>query len=323
MSMYGSPSVSFFLIGGYSLLGAKPQGYAEKTEAIQARTDGLGDTWDEFTPTGAKKATLSQEGMFFDVGTNLAHAALNGSQTTSRVMCIAREGNVAGKHFVGYAGAYAGTYDVLAKLNDLTKADVSYTISGARDEGQILQILEAKTADWNTESAGEVDYTLDTTQRVIPITSNSQANPTVVTTPVPHGLTTGQVVIIAGETGSSPTINGQRTVTVISATTFSVPVNTSAGTGGTGGTIVLASTVNGGIGFQQVTAFSGFTGFVGKIRDSADDSTYADLVTFANVTSAPSAEAVAVTGTVDRYLAVDGNVTGTGSLTLMIGFARR
>lgn len=322
MSMYGSPQVGFFLVGGYSLLGSKLQGFSESVEAMQTRTDGLGDTWQEHTPTGAKKATLDQSGAFFDAGTNLAHAALDAEQATSRVICLNFEGNTIGKRFIGYAGGYSHKYSVLAKLGDLTKADVAYAISGNRDEGLILQDWTAKAADWSTVSA-DFDSTTDPTLRVIPITSNTQANPTVITTPVTHGLTTGDVIVISGETGSSPTINGERTVTVISTTTFSVPVNTSAGTGGTGGTFIKANSQGGAIGFQQVTAFTGFTGFVGKIQDSADATTYADLVTFTNVTSAPSAEAVVVSGTVDRYLGVDGNVTGSGSLTIFIGLARR
>lgn len=83
-----------------------------------------------------------------------------------------------------------------------------------------------------------------------------------------------------------------------------------------------ASSAAGGVGYLQVTAFSGFTGFVAKIRHSADDVTYADLVTFTNVTSGPTAQRVAVAGTVNRHLAVDGNVTGTGSVTCLIGFKR-
>lgn len=323
MAFYGSSNIGFFLVSGYSMLAAKLQGISESVEAMLEDTSGLGDTWAEFTPTGMKRAELSQDGAFYDAGANSAHAALSASQTTSRVICLSIEGNTIGKRFVGYSGAYGHKYEPLAKVGGLTKANVEYTVSGNRDEGIILQDLTAKTADWNTESADNTDYTLDPAQRVIPITSNTQANPTVITTPVPHGLTSGDIVLIAGNSGSSPTINGERTVTVISTTTFSVPVNTSAGSGGTGGTIVRANSTGGGIGFQQVTAFSGFTGFVGKVRDSADDSTYADLVTFANVTSAPAAEAVTVAGTVDRYLAVDGNVSGTGSLTVFIGFARR
>lgn len=83
-----------------------------------------------------------------------------------------------------------------------------------------------------------------------------------------------------------------------------------------------ASTSAGGVGYQHVTAFSGFTGFVGKVRHSADDVTYADLVTFTNVTSAPNAQRSSVAGTVNRHLAFDGNVTGTGSITIWAGFAR-
>lgn len=67
----------------------------------------------------------------------------------------------------------------------------------------------------------------------IGIVSNSVANPTVITTESPHRLTTGETVLIFGVTGSTPDINGERVATVISPTTFSVPVNvTIAGVGG-------------------------------------------------------------------------------------------
>ena len=66
------------------------------------------------------------------------------------------------------------------------------------------------------------------------INSSSVANPTVITTSAAHGLWTGNSILIAGHTGSAPDINGNHTVTVISSTTFSIPVNvTVAGTGGT------------------------------------------------------------------------------------------
>jgi len=321
MAMYGSNSIGFFLASGYNLLASKLQGIAEKVAAAQTRTDGLGDAWAEHTPTGMKESTLSQDGAFYDAGTNLAHEAHRTPPTTaSRVVCLAFEGNTMGKRFIGWSGAMTTAYEVLANLGNLTKANATYTISGNRDEGIILQPLETKTGDWNTESS-DVDYTADPGQRVVPITSNSIANPSVVTTPIPHGLTTGDIILISGVASSSPTINGERTVTVTSTTTFTVPVNVTVG--GTGGSFVKANSTGGGMAYQQVTAFSGFTGFVGKIRDSADGVTYADLATFANVTSAPSAEAVTVAGTVDRYLAYDGNVTGSGSITVFGGFARR
>lgn len=83
-----------------------------------------------------------------------------------------------------------------------------------------------------------------------------------------------------------------------------------------------ASSANGGVGYLQVPAFTGFSGFVAKIRHSADDVVYADLITFSNVTAGPTAQRVEVAGTVNRHLAVDGNVTGSGSLRAVIAFAR-
>lgn len=67
----------------------------------------------------------------------------------------------------------------------------------------------------------------------IAITSSTNANPIVVTTPT-HGYTTGDTVVIAGHSANT-TANGGWIVTVISATTFSIPaagvgVGTASGT---------------------------------------------------------------------------------------------
>ena len=81
------------------------------------------------------------------------------------------------------------------------------------------------------------------------------------------------------------------------------------------------SSADGGVGFLHVVAYSGFTDVVFKIRDSSDDSTYADLITFSTVTGI-GAERATVAGTVDQYLAVSWDVTGSGSVTFMVGFKR-
>lgn len=66
------------------------------------------------------------------------------------------------------------------------------------------------------------------------IATSSVANPTVITTLTPHGLTSGETTTIAGHTGSTPAVDGARVVTVLTPTTFTVPVNvTVAGAGGT------------------------------------------------------------------------------------------
>lgn len=84
-----------------------------------------------------------------------------------------------------------------------------------------------------------------------------------------------------------------------------------------------ASSANGGAGYIQATTYSGLTNAIVKIQHSADDAIWVDLITFATITAVPASEVIAVTGTVDRYLRYSINVTGTGSITLAVGFGRR
>lgn len=321
MSLLASSQFGVFLVDGYNLLSAKIKDFSDEVEVILEPSDGLGDTWRETKPTGMRQASITQNGAFFDTTTAGIHDAMKAAPSTVRLVAWAFAGNVIGAIFNACQGACTTKYAVLSATAKLTKANVTYQVSGALDEGVILQSATPKTIDWNTKTDGfPVDYTLDPTQTVIPITANTLANPSVVSTPVPHGLTTGDIILIAGVATSSPTINGPRTVTVISPTTFSVPVNVT--TAGTGGTFVRANTRLGGVGYQFVSALSGFTGFIGKIRSSPDDITYADLITFTNVTAAPAAERLTVAGTIDRYLSFNGDVTGAGSITPFVGFKR-
>jgi hypothetical protein len=314
-----------FLVDGYNLLAAKVKTLSFKQTSLTEPSDGLGDPSEAFSPVGKVRALLTQGVAFFDTVANSIHDAM-ATKLGSTPAAVARVGvfglgQVAGAVFWGLAGLFSVEYDVLIEDEKLTKANAGHLVTGLVERGMIVQPLAVKTVDWNTKSLGTpIDYTLDPSQVPIPITSNSLANPSVVTTPVPHGLTTGDIVLIAGVITSNPTINGSRTVTVISPTTFSVPVNVT--TAGTGGSFVRANSSNGASGYQEVTAMAGFTGYVGKLRDSPDDVTYADLLTFANVTAAPNAQRVTVAGVVDRYVSHDGDVTGAGSLTVFSGVAR-
>ena len=69
----------------------------------------------------------------------------------------------------------------------------------------------------------------------VSVTSSSVANPSVITTGAAHGLVSGNKVLIAGHSGSTPDINGEHVATVLTTTTFSIPVNVTVG--GTGGTV--------------------------------------------------------------------------------------
>lgn len=68
------------------------------------------------------------------------------------------------------------------------------------------------------------------------ITNISVANPTVITTSAPHHLEAGTKVLVTGS-DSTPNIDGEQTVTVLTATTFSIPINVT--TGGTVGRIFI------------------------------------------------------------------------------------
>lgn len=86
---------------------------------------------------------------------------------------------------------------------------------------------------------------------------------------------------------------------------------------------LTAQSTNGGVAHLHVTAFSGLTNNVITIEDSSDGSTgWATIATFATVTGVTS-ERLAIAGTIKRYVRVVDNVTGTGSCTRVVSFARR
>lgn len=96
------------------------------------------------------------------------------------------------------------------------------------------------------------------------ISSSSVANPTIITTTAAHGLTTGNIVTISGHTGSTPDINNSYTVTVLTTTTFTIPVNVTVG--GTGGTWTLDTPVSGALISADVTGDLRL-----KVRFAAED----------------------------------------------------
>ena len=83
-------------------------------------------------------------------------------------------------------------------------------------------------------------------------------------------------------------------------------------------------TVNGMAAAIHVTAFTGFTGVAVKIQHSADNTTWTDLASFTNVTAVGRERIIVAKGTqVNRYLRASVDVTGTGSVTLLVAAAPR
>jgi hypothetical protein len=327
MARYGSKSV-LFLADGYDLLAAKIQAVRVKVVNETEPSDGLGDDWRYHSATGMSRAEIVQEGGFFDTSSGSSHAAYSAGivtspQTAHRVAVVGYQGQTIGAQFFGFEGLLQTEYEVLAQVGVLQRANATAVISGRCDQGAILHALTTETADAHTE-ASSVDNAVDVLQRVVPITSSSVANPSVITTTVPHGLTTGDTVLISGHTGSTPSINGEQTATVTSTTTFTIPVNVTVG--GTGGTLTRGKTMNGAAAYLEMTALSlgGHTAAQVTIRDSADDIVFGDLVAFTPRTST-GAERVTVAGAVERYAAVSLDFTGAGSspsTTYLAGLAR-
>lgn len=85
-----------------------------------------------------------------------------------------------------------------------------------------------------------------------------------------------------------------------------------------------ALSLNGGVAAIHTTAYAGLTGAIIKVQHSTDNSTWADLITFTNITGVSSERKFLAKGTtVNRYVRVVTDVTGTGSVTFLVAFAPR
>jgi len=75
------------------------------------------------------------------------------------------------------------------------------------------------------------------------IATSSIASPSVITTSAAHSFVSTDTLTIAGHTGSTPAVDGERVATVTAPTTFTVPINVTGG--GSGGTAQLSPTTLG------------------------------------------------------------------------------
>ena len=224
------------------------------------------------------------------------------------------EGNTAGVR--GISGSLRrGSRERAPSDGKLTRAKHEHHVNGILAAPVILSQQVQRTAAFDTESAS-IDNGF--AAAVVNITSNSIANPTVVTAAAVHGLVTGDAVVIAGVATSDPTINGVHIVTVLTTLTFTVPVNVT--TGGTGGTVRRVSTRNGGIAYIQVPhttahpfALDGYTNWIFDVRGSNDNATFAGLTGASLTSTARGHLAIAVSGNIPRYIAAGGALTGAGT----------
>lgn len=312
--IYGWDDVSILLINGYDFL---PY-LVDELQLPESKA-----IIDEFRPAG-KRFPRRMDSHARDTKNPFTHSCLydTGDGSPDELLAtlpqggplvISIQGNVAGRKAI--CGTLAtSAYEVVPAADKLTRAKAEHGVDGRLYEGHILSPQIQRTGDFNTQAASiDNGYAA----AAVNISASSVANPTHITTATPHGLVTGDTVEIASHSGSTPSINGIKVVTVLDATHFTIAVNVTVG--GTGGTMRRTNTRNGGMIFILVPdtdddpfALDGHTALALDARGSADNSTFAPLATASSFTTRGGV-AVPVSGNIPRYIACGGDFTGAGS----------
>lgn len=146
------------------------------------------------------------------------------------------------------------------------RPDVCYESGASLKTWSAIDMKSAAATQWARTNLSLLasEWTDRATTKTI--TSITKAAAAVVTTSASHGLSTGDLVYIKNS-NSSTSIDGYQTVTNLTATTFSVPVDTSGGaSAGTSGTMyVISRSLNFRYG-RNLTGTSGGPGLLGYTR---------------------------------------------------------
>lgn len=323
MALHG-PKDAFLLVGGRNL-SSDTWVLDETMENLQEETHGLGATWVENTAVGIARVTLEASGGLYDDRTAGNVEAFQGMGSTLQPVDYGFSGSAAGAHAITLNGSYAATWKRMLTKDGLTKAHAIHRMSAIYYRARVLHGITAETTDPGTGTA--VDHATDIWNLGQAVTSSSVANPTVITVPKRHNLTSGAVVLFTGHTGSTPNLNGGNgyIATVTGDYTFTVPVNVTVG--GTGGTFQEVSSYGASANLHTLALSLGtYTSVVIKVRHSPDNSTYTDLLTFSNVTAAntSNSQSAPVTTLVNRWTMMtwDFQGSGSGSITPYVALGR-
>lgn len=316
------PNDIFLVVGGYNLIGDGDRVNSIKLPDATATiedTTGVGAMQPRHKFTGHKSYDdIEFDGWFSDESDSI-NTRLQAISQTARVLMGGDAGQAIGDPFVG-GTALDFQYKRRPEPTLLVKAGGALRTTGDVHHGVLLKPLTAITADGDTEASS-----IDLGASTVAIATSSVANPSVITTSAPHGLETGDTVTIAGHSGSTPDINGDRVVTVLTPTTFTIPLNVTVG--GTGGTMRRIKTAGGVWLYAEVPALAlgGYDDLTFDFSHSVDNAAWVSLDTLA-FTSAPDGQRVFVSGTINRYLSVAWSFTGTGSspsATILAGASRQ
>lgn len=149
---FGSDDVGFVLIGGYDL---RPNltDFSDNTEAILEETTVLGNSWQEQTYVGLRRADIAVNGFYDDAALRSVEALATRSGE-QRVLSYTIEGNTVGRNFVGYQGAMQASVSRVASRGAIHKVSAQFQGSGRVEQGKILKTLSTiSAATGNTQSS--------------------------------------------------------------------------------------------------------------------------------------------------------------------------
>ncbi len=105
----------------------------------------------------------------------------------------------------------------------------------------------------------------------IAVSAATNANPCVITTASAHNLTSGDVPSFSGGTGNWTPLNNPYTVTVLSSTTFSIPLNSTAFGALTGTVLMHPEDLGRQVNFSDPFDFTRWRGLSFKTKEAAAD----------------------------------------------------
>lgn len=224
-------------------------------------------------------------------------------------------------------------YDLSAFLNELSS---SQTIETAETTtfGSAAKTYITGLNDGTLSFSGMFDGSEDAISDVFESIIDSEAN-AIITMVHGSGFATGSACVLAQAKQTSYDISVPVADVVSLSGEFQVTgglrngvllAGNATSTASTNGTSVDggASTALGANANLHVTANSMDGNTVIKVQHSADNSTWADLITFTTVaTTVLTSQTATASGTINRYLRYQVTPAGSGSITLSVSLSRR
>jgi hypothetical protein len=321
MAKYG-PSSAWLLVRGRDI-SSETYELTEEGENLTEQTNGIHSTMEQHSNIGLAKYTLEASGGTYDDEVGGIVEALQALGTTMQLVMWAMAGEAVGAAVRMIDGAFVAKWKRIAKRVELVKAHAEYVVSGKLLHGALVSGFTVRAGNGHTQAAS---LDLFSYPLAVAVGLPSVANPTVFTVAAGHGFVNGDVVLIVG-TASTPSTLGFFTVTRISDTQFSIPVNVSASGASPGKAIKSTTGLGNGLtaDLHLLSLVLGpATNVIVKMRHSTDNITFADVTSGAFAAkTAIGGERIVATGTINRYVAIQYDGTGAAptSLTPLVGIA--